>query len=259
MKLHAFMTHPYLAGVEFSGPSWSTWRMIARLIDGDAHLLTLDEQNLALKLTGRRTLPTAAPREVYVGTGRRSGKSRFGSLVAVWLAAEHYPQLAAGENAVVVNVAPARKQATIDLDYSRGLIDGSDLLVAERGSTTADTVTFKHRTQLEVVTASYRTIRGRTLAGAVIDESAFLRSDDSALPDLELDRVARPVGLVSLQETSVAMPDFKASVQPESLPVRPYPCLEDLESPNQRVNREVLVHAADRYEPHSSSAQFPSM
>jgi hypothetical protein len=53
MKLHAFMTTPDLAGEEFSGPSWSTWRLITRLIDGDAHLLSGDEQALALKLTGR--------------------------------------------------------------------------------------------------------------------------------------------------------------------------------------------------------------
>ncbi len=30
------------------------------------------------------------------------------------------------------------------------------------------------------------------MAGAVVDESAFLRSDESALPDLELARALRP-------------------------------------------------------------------
>jgi hypothetical protein len=192
VKLHAFMTTPELAGAEFSAPSWSTWRIIARLIDGDAHLLSSEEQAAALQLTGRTALPTTAPREVYVGAGRRSGKSRFGALVAVWLAAQEYPQLAAGENAVVVDVAPDRKQATIDLDYSRGLVDGSALLSSELSNATQDTLAFKHRTQLEVATASYRTVRGRTLAGAVVDESAFLRSDESALPDQELARALRP-------------------------------------------------------------------
>lgn len=47
------------------------------LIDGDARLLTADEQALALKLTGRTKLPEKAPREFYVGAGRRSGKSRL--------------------------------------------------------------------------------------------------------------------------------------------------------------------------------------
>ena len=191
MKLHSFMTTPDLAGAEFSGETWSTWRMIARLIDGDAHLLTPEDQALALELTGRTTLPTVAPKEVYVGAGRRSGKSRFGSLVAVWLAAKEYPQLSRGETACVVDVAPDRRQASIDLDYAKGLVEGSAILSAEATST-QETLTFRHRTQLEVATASFRTVRGRTLAGAVVDESAFLRSDESALPDLELARALRP-------------------------------------------------------------------
>ena len=154
VKLHQFMTTPELAGAEFSGPSWATWRIIARLIDGDAHLLTPDEQALALQLTGRTRLPTTAPRELYVGAGRRSGKSRFGSLVAVWLAAQEFPQLAAGETAVVVDVAPDRRQATIDLEYSRGIVTGSEILAAELSNPTQDTLPFKHRTLLEVATAS---------------------------------------------------------------------------------------------------------
>ena len=186
------MTTPALAGAEFSGPSWATWRVIARLIDGDAALLTPEEQALALELTGRTVLPTVAPRELYIGAGRRSGKSRFGSLVAAWLAAQEYPQLARGETAIVAHVAPDRRQAALDLDYARGLVEGSDLLRAELAGATQDTLSFRHRTQLEVATASYRTVRGRTLAGAVLDECAYLRADDSALPDLELARALRP-------------------------------------------------------------------
>ena len=192
MKLHAFMTTPELAGGEFSGRSWSSWRVIARLIDGDAQLLTREDQALALQLTGRTVLPRMAPREVYVGAGRRSGKSRFSALVSDWLAAQEYPQLAAGETAVIAHVAPDRRQAGIDLEYARGLVEGSELLRAELSGSTQDTLSFRHRTQLEVATASYRTVRGRTLAGAVVDESAFLRADDSALPDVELARALRP-------------------------------------------------------------------
>lgn len=192
MKLYDFMTTPALAGAEFSGPSWSTWRVIARLIDGDGHLLTVAEQALALKLTGRTRLPTVAPREVYVGAGRRAGKSRFQSLFAAWLAAQEYPQLSPGETAVVAHVAPDRRQAAIDLDYARGLVEASPLLRAELASATQEVLEFRHGTRLEVATASYRTVRGRTLAGAVIDESAFLRSEDSALPDVELARALRP-------------------------------------------------------------------
>jgi hypothetical protein len=197
LKLHAFMTNRKLAGPEFSGPTWATWRIIARLIDGDARLLNAEERELALKLTGRTVLPTVAPREVFVGAGRRGGKSRFGALAATWLAAAEYPQLAAGETAVIANIAPDKRQAEIALDYSRGLVKDSKLLRAELVADTADGLEFSHRTRLEVATASYRTVRGRTLAGAIVDESAFLRADDSALPDKELVRALRP-GLLTL-------------------------------------------------------------
>ena len=85
-----------------------------------------------------------------------------------------------------MHVAPDREQARLDLRYSRGIIEGSPLLSAELDGSTQDTLSFRHRTQLEVATASYRTLRGRTLGGAVIDESALLRSEGSAIPDVEL-------------------------------------------------------------------------
>jgi hypothetical protein len=198
VKLHTFMTNRKLAGAEFSGPTWATWRIIARLIDGNAHLLNAEQQALALKLTGRTQLPTVAPREIYVGAGRRSGKSRFGALVATWLAAAEYPKLAPGEDAVVVHIAPDKKQSAIDLSYAAGIVRGSSLLRAELVSDNADGLEFSHHTRLEVATASYRTVRGTTLAGAVVDESAFLRADDSALPDKELLRALRP-GLLTLR------------------------------------------------------------
>jgi hypothetical protein len=53
VKLYDFMTDARLVGVEFMRDSWRVWRVIARLIDGDAPLLSTEDQALALKLTGR--------------------------------------------------------------------------------------------------------------------------------------------------------------------------------------------------------------
>lgn len=197
MKLHQFMTNRKLAGAEFSGPTWATWRIVARLIDGDGDLLTPSERETALRLTGRTVLPTAPPREVFIGAGRRGGKSRFGALVACWLAAAEYPQLSAGETAIIAHIGPDKRQAEIDLSYARGIVKGSKIMRAELIADTSDGLEFAHHTRLEVATASYRTVRGRSLAGGIIDESAFLRADDSALPDKELVRALRP-GLLTL-------------------------------------------------------------
>ncbi len=86
------------------------------------------------------------------------------SLVAVWLAAQEYPQLARGETVVVVDVAPDRRQASIDLDYSRGLVEGSAILAPEATST-QETIAFRHRTQLEVATASFLNRQGKDIGG----------------------------------------------------------------------------------------------
>jgi hypothetical protein len=84
MKLHTFMTSPDLCGNEFTAPSWASWRIVARLFDGDSALLTAAEMELAKALTGRQTFPTTAPPQLFIGAGRRSGKTRFASMFAVW-------------------------------------------------------------------------------------------------------------------------------------------------------------------------------
>lgn len=193
MKLYDFMTTPQLAGPEFSGPSWSVWRIVARLIDGDAALLSPEDYAIACRLTGRTVLPSEPPREVFIGAGRRSGKSRFTSLVGAWLAATDYSaRLAPGEQATIGLVAPDRRQAKLLFNYTAGIVRGSNLLKEELAGETQDTLEFRHRSRLEVATASFRTVRGRTMPGAVLEECAFLRSDESALPDVELARALRP-------------------------------------------------------------------
>jgi hypothetical protein len=193
MKLHAFITDPTLCGEEFLGPSWSTWRIVARLYDGDSALLSTDEQAIARELIGRDQLPTEAPRELFIGAGRRSGKTRFDAAVAVHAAAQDYrAKLAPGEWAGVVCTCVDRVQARTWFSYCLGLIEASPILAAEVTNQTSDSVEFGHRTRLEVFTSNYRSVRGFTLALAIIDEAAYLRDENSASPDLELYRALMP-------------------------------------------------------------------
>lgn len=205
MKLHEFMTTPALVGEEFLADSWAAWRAIARLIDGDAQLLCDDDKALVLRLTGRTTLPTAAPDELAVGAGRRSGKSRFCGLVAAWYAAEDYrDRLAPGEMAVIALSAPDKKQSSLLLNYTRGVLMGSDILRAEVTDDLAESIELRHNTRIEVLTSSYRSVRGRTVAAAILDECSFLRSEDSAVPDIELYRAILP-SLLTLRGTLIAI------------------------------------------------------
>jgi hypothetical protein len=199
MKFWEFITSRDLVGEEFLGDSWATWRIIARLFDGDAALLNDDERAIALRLTGRTTLPTRPPDTLVVGAGRRSGKSRFCGLAIAYMAAQDYQdRLAPGEEATVVVCGPDRDQAAGPFGYASGIINRSLTLSAWLSHETADTMEFEHRSRVEIVTSSYRTIRGRTLAGACVDEAAFLPSEGSALPDEKLFQAIRP-GLLTLR------------------------------------------------------------
>jgi hypothetical protein len=192
-KLHTFITDRSLCGEEFLGPSWSTWRIVARLYDGDAALLTADEQAIARELVGRDHLPPDSPRELFIGAGRRSGKTRFDAAVAVHAAVEdHRGVLAPGEWAGVVCTCVDRVQARTWFGYCLGLIEASAMLAAEVTNQTSDSIEFAHRTRLEVFTSNFRSVRGFTLALAIIDEAAYLRDENSASPDVELYRALMP-------------------------------------------------------------------
>lgn len=193
MKLFAFMHDQALCGTAFADASWDTWRIIARLYDGDAALLTPQQQAVACKLIGREQLPTEAPRELFIGAGRRSGKTRFDALLAVHAAAEDYrSKLAAGEWATISMHGVDRRQTRTAFGYCQGFIEGSAILSAEVTNMTSESIEFAHRTRIEIHTASFRSIRGYSIALAVLDEASFMRDELSAMPDVELYRSLLP-------------------------------------------------------------------
>src|SRR5215469_15226030 len=74
-----------LLGASFRGSSWRPWHALAKIISGQP--LDDSEMALVLECAGRRVLPQNPPRRLYLLVGRRGGKSRFLSALAVWVAA----------------------------------------------------------------------------------------------------------------------------------------------------------------------------
>jgi hypothetical protein len=194
VKLHAFLTDPRLAGGTFNAPSFRAHRVVARLLDGDAHLLGPEEWQLACDLTGRTDFASIRDAtEVTFIAARRGGKSLFAAASATHAAALDYrDRLAPGEWATSGLAAPNTRQAQVLLDYCRGLIEASSILRGAVIRETANAIEFEHRTRIEVFGASHRTLRGDTFAMFIIDEAAQLRSEESATPDIELARAVRP-------------------------------------------------------------------
>jgi len=55
-----------------------------------------------------------------------------------------------------------------------------------------ESIELSNRTVIEVGTASFRSVRGYTIAAVIADEIAFWRSEDSANPDFEIINALRP-------------------------------------------------------------------
>jgi hypothetical protein len=172
--------------------SWASWFAFLAALFG----LPLAPHQLALyrECTGRSEAPTAAATEGWLICGRRSGKSFVLALCAVYLAAFHtYRQfLTPGERGVVLVIASDRKQARVIFRYVKALLLGVPMLRKLVQREVADAFDLNNSTSIEIMAASYRSLRGYTVIAALLDELAFWPTDDSANPDSEIIAAIKP-------------------------------------------------------------------
>lgn len=184
------MTDPALFGADFGTESFTASRaLLAGFYGLD---LTEDEATTFQALTGLEEAPEDACDELWLAVGRRGGKSRVAALVGTFEGAfrDHRHKLAPGEVATVMLVAGDRRQARTLMRYVRGLFQNpmlAKMVVRE----TEDGLELNNRTVIEIGTASFRSVRGYTLAAVVADEIAFWHLD-GANPDDEIIAALRP-------------------------------------------------------------------
>lgn len=149
---------------------------------------------IALACTNLPELPGREFNEIWVAAGRRGGKSVVLALIAIYLALfkDWTPHLVPGERGTVLVLASDRTQAKSIMRYARAMCEEVPLLAAKLEKSSSDELEFKGRVGIEVGSASYRSVRGRTLIAALLDEIAFFRSEDSANPDFEILDAIRP-------------------------------------------------------------------
>lgn len=151
---------------EFRAASWDRWRTIlARL--------------------------TPNVREFYGIIGRGAGKSRIVAVLACYFASHAYPR-APGESIYIGVFGPDRKQAGITFRYILGLLHSVPSLAALIVSQTKESIELSNGVTIEVITASIAAPRGRAYALVIVEEAAFLPTDASVNPDIELLRSVRP-------------------------------------------------------------------
>ena len=196
------MTDLALFGDTFGGDSFAAWRA---LLSGFYGLPLSDaEVETWRDVTGRTGLPVVPHDELWLAVGRRGGKSHAAALVAVYEAAfhDHRARLAPGEVATVLLIAADRPQARTLLRYVRGLFE-HPMLAPLVTRETAEGLELDNRAAIEVGTASYRSVRGYTLAAVIADEIAFWRAD-GASPDVEIIAALRPA-LATLDGKLIAL------------------------------------------------------
>jgi hypothetical protein len=130
-------------------------------------------------------------REFYAICGRGSGKSRIVALLACFFASREYRRVP-GESIFIGIFAPDRKAASITHRYVVGLLKSVPALAALIVAEQKDSIELSNGVIIEVITASIAAPRGRAYALAICEEAAFLPTDDSANPDVELLRAVRP-------------------------------------------------------------------
>ena len=198
------MTDPALFGDQFSGESWNAWRALLAGFFG--LLLNDDERQHFLSLTGRQSVPQSAFEELWLVVGRRGGKSQCAALLAVYEAAfnDYTDRLAPGEVATVMVLAADRKQARAAFRYISGLLHSNPMLERMIVREDKEAIELSNRTVIEVHTASFRAVRGYTVACCIADEVAFWRSEDSANPDYEILNAIRPA-MATLEGKLIAL------------------------------------------------------
>ncbi|MFC1777028.1 hypothetical protein ACFL3I_06780 [Pseudomonadota bacterium] len=204
ITIRDLLTDPALLGGQFAGPTWATWRVLLSGFYGLA--LTETERGIFETLTKRAESPKVACSELWMVIGRRGGKSQMAALLAVFEACfnDHAARLSPGEVATIMVLAADRKQARVCTRYISGLLNSNPMLkrlILKEGQ---ESIELSNRSVIEVGTASFRSVRGYTLACVIADEIAFWRSDESANPDKEIISALRPA-LTTLSGKLIAL------------------------------------------------------
>ena len=194
ITLSRSLTDPALFGRTFSAPSFWPWRTLSKVIDGIA-LTEPREIELFMQCTGRTQLPIQAVRRLILLAGRRAGKDRFMSAVAVWraaLCADWRKYQSAGEGAVVILLGADKKQARILRDYCEGLLR-APLLAREVKRSLGELIEFRNGATLEITTNDARLVRGRSAIAVLGSECCHWQTDEhSASSDEEVVAAAEP-------------------------------------------------------------------
>jgi hypothetical protein len=157
--------------------TWTAWLTFLRTLYG-LPLQEEDELTRYRHFSGRTTPPTEPFEECWLACGRRAGKSFIASVIAVYEALEGNwkLRLSGGETPWIFIVAVDKAQASLIFSYVRHLLQISGPHQIQRE--TSDQIDLKNGVSISIRAGSLRSLRGYSIALALIDEAAFLRDQE---------------------------------------------------------------------------------
>ena len=182
-----------IMGSTWLGPDWLAWRAFIKVLFSE--YLDEDEKRVFITCTGLDEPPKGIQREAWLPVGRRGGKSRIEAMIAVHLACcyDWTPYLAPGELGYITVLADQRDHASAIMNYAKAALEGHPKLRGLVKRQLVETVELEGRVEIEVVTASIKAVRSRTVIAALLDEIAFWQPDETcANPDVEIINALRP-------------------------------------------------------------------
>jgi len=105
-----------------------------------------------------------------------------------YLAASFDPRgrLRPGEKAFCLCLAVDREQAKIAFRYISGYFEQIPALASLVTNIGPTSIELSNHVVIEVIVANFRSVRGRSILAAVMDEAAFMRDENYASPDVEV-------------------------------------------------------------------------
>ncbi len=161
--------------------TWKRWLVLLKCVFG-IPVRSAWGKKLVKECTGRDAskMPSDGFQTSLLLVGRRSGKSRTAATIVSYMAALAglESRLAPGEAGLVACIAPTKLQTKIVRGYIRSLLSSPMLeqeIVRERSQ---DTFQLRSGIRLELLASDYRSTRGFSLVGCVIDDVCFLGDPD---------------------------------------------------------------------------------
>jgi len=165
----------------FVGSSWDRWRAVLKA----AYAEPMSPRELELfHEVAEREPPMAPVQELWAIAGRGGGKDAIASAIATVAALGHNDFLRPGEVGTIFCLATDRVQAKIAHRYVSAYFRENEHLAPLVMRETDEVIELCNRIEIVTAANSFRSIRGRSVVCAILDECAFSPSleDESSRP-----------------------------------------------------------------------------